>query len=113
MNVREEAKKVKLAAPYMAAASLKVRTQALQNIVMALEDHREEIFQANALDVQAAVDAGVAQAVIKRLKFDENKLRDAIAGLRQMAELKDPLGKVTLKRELDQGNWIKGFCCSA
>ncbi len=103
MNVREEAKKVKLAAPYMAAASLKVRTQALQNIVMALEDHREEIFQANALDVQAAVDAGVAQAVIKRLKFDENKLRDAIAGLRQMAELKDPLGKVTLKRELDQG----------
>ena len=103
MNVREEAKKVKLAAPYMAAASLKVRTQALQNIVKALEDHREEIFQANALDVQAAVDAGVAQAVIKRLKFDENKLRDAIAGLRQMAELKDPLGKVTLKRELDQG----------
>ncbi len=103
MVVREEARKMKLAAPYMAAASLEMRNTALQKIIEALEENREAIFQENAKDLQAAEEANVAKAVVKRLKFDENKLRDAIAGIRQMIGLADPVGKVTLKRELDEG----------
>ena len=103
MVVREEARKMKLAAPYMAAASMEMRNSALAKIIEALEQNRDAIFQENAKDVQAAEANGVAKAVVKRLKFDENKLRDAIAGIRQMIDLKDPVGKVTLKRELDQG----------
>ncbi|MCR4598258.1 MAG: glutamate-5-semialdehyde dehydrogenase [Acetatifactor sp.] len=107
MIVREEARKMKLAAPHMAAASLDLRNAALENIIKTLEENREAIFRENALDVQAAVETGVAQAVVKRLKFDENKLRDAIAGIRQMIGLDDPVGKITLQRELDEGLVLK------
>jgi len=103
MIVREEARKMKLAAPHMAAASEETRNAALERIIKTLEENRDAIFRENALDVQAAEAANVAKAVIKRLKFDENKLRDAIAGIRQMIGLSDPVGKVTLKRELDEG----------
>ena len=103
MIVREEARKMKLAAPHMAAASEETRNAALERIIKTLEENRDVIFRENAADVQAAEDANVAKAVIKRLKFDENKLRDAIAGIRQMIGLSDPVGKVTLKRELDEG----------
>ncbi len=103
MVVREEARKMKLAAPHMAAASLELRNAALEKVMETLEANRDAIFRENAADVQAAEDANVAKAVIKRLKFDENKLRDAIAGIRQMIGLEDPVGKVTLKRELDEG----------
>ena len=51
--------------------------------------------------MKAAEESGVAKAVIKRLIFSEAKLRDAIAGIRQMIGLPDPVGKVTLNRELD------------
>ena len=103
MVVREEARKMKLAAPYMAAASMEKRNGALQKIIDALEENKDQIFAENAADVQAAEESGVAKAVIKRLKFDENKLRDAIAGIRQMIGLADPVGHVSLKRELDEG----------
>ena len=103
MNVREEAHKMKLAAPYMAAATMEKRNAALQNIIEVLEQNKDKIFAENTADVQAAEESGVAKTVIKRLKFDENKLRDAISGIRQMIGLEDPVGKVTLKRELDEG----------
>ena len=102
MVVREEARKMKLAAPHMAATSEEMRNAALERIIKTLEENRDAIFRENAADVQAAEEANVAKAVIKRLKFDENKLRDAIAGIRQMIGLSDPVGKVTLKRELDE-----------
>ncbi|MBO4750934.1 MAG: glutamate-5-semialdehyde dehydrogenase, partial [Lachnospiraceae bacterium] len=107
MVVREEARKMKLAAPYMAAASMEMRNAALAKIIEVLEENRDAIFQENAQDVQAAEANGVAKAVVKRLKFDENKLRDAIAGIRQMIGLEDPVGKVTLERELDEGLVLK------
>ena len=107
MVVRDEARKMKLAAPHMAAASMEMRNSALAKIIEVLEENRDAIFRENALDVQAAVETGVAQAVVKRLKFDENKLRDAIAGIRQMIGLEDPVGKVTLQRELDEGLVLK------
>jgi glutamate-5-semialdehyde dehydrogenase len=98
---------MKLAAPHMAAASMEMRNSALAKIIEVLEENREAIFRENALDVQAAEENGVAQATVKRLKFDENKLRDAIAGIRQMIGLEDPVGKVTLERELDEGLVLK------
>ena len=107
MNIREEAHKMKLASPYMAAMDIAVRNQALQNIIGVLEEKKEDIFRVNAEDVDAAKEAGIPQAVIKRLVFNEGKLKDAISGIRQMIGLEDPVGKVTLNRELDEGLILK------
>ena len=103
MNIKEEARRMKLAAPDLAATSNTSRNAALEAIAVALEKNRDEIFAANAKDLAAADANGVIGATKKRLKFDEGKLSDCIAGLRQMETLPDPLNKITLARELDEG----------
>lgn len=103
MNIKEEARHMKLAAPILAATTNEQRNTALEAIAVALEEKQTEIFQANAQDLAAADENGVTGATKKRLKFDDNKLRDCIAGLRQLQTLPDPLGKTLLARELDEG----------
>ena len=107
MNIKEEAAKMKLAAPAMAASSIEERNAALVGIAAALEAHREEIFAANALDMQAAQAGGVSSAICKRLKYDEVKMRDSIAGLYDLEKLEDPVGRILLSRELDEGLILK------
>ena len=107
MDVRAQAHNMKMTAPHMAAMSLEQRNAALQHMIDALTAKQAEIFRENAEDVKAAEENGVAQAVIKRLKFNEGKLRDAVSGIRQMIGLPDPVGKVSLKRELDAGLVLK------
>lgn len=102
MNIKEEARRMKLAAPALAASTNEARNTALEQIALALEAHREEIFAANAQDLAAADENGVTGATRKRLKFDDGKLRDCISGLRQLETLADPLNKITLARELDE-----------
>ncbi len=102
-SIREEARRMKLAAPHLAAASVEQRNAALENIANELEKHQVEIFQANALDLQEAMEEGVAPAIQKRLKYDVVKMRDSIAGLRALEKLEDPVGKTLLERELDEG----------
>lgn len=103
MNIKEEARRMKLTAPDLAATSNTSRNAALEAIAVALEKNRDEIFAANAKDLAAADANGVIGATKKRLKFDEGKLSDCIAGLRQLETLPDPLNKITLARELDEG----------
>ena len=102
MNIKEKARRMKLAAPALAASTNEARNAALEQIALALEAHREEIFAANAQDLAAADENGVTGATRKRLKFDDGKLRDCISGLRQLETLADPLNKITLARELDE-----------
>ncbi|MBQ7371956.1 MAG: glutamate-5-semialdehyde dehydrogenase, partial [Blautia sp.] len=103
MKIREEARKMKLDAPKLAATTLDQRNAALRKIAKGLEAHREEIFAANHRDMDAAKENGISQAILKRLKFDEGKLQDVLNGIDQLISLPDPLGKVSLSRELDEG----------
>lgn len=66
-------------------------------------DRQGELLDANALDVAAAEKDGIADVLKKRLKLTEAKLATLAAGLRQIADLPDPLGVVKSKRELADG----------
>ncbi|MEE0434802.1 MAG: glutamate-5-semialdehyde dehydrogenase [Peptococcaceae bacterium] len=103
MTIKDEARRMKLAAPALAATTNEARNAALEAIAVALEKNRDAIFAANAIDLAAADENGVTGATKKRLKFDEGKLADCISGLRQLERLADPLNQVTLARELDEG----------
>lgn len=102
MTIREEAQRMKLVSPEMAAASIEIRNDALARIAKALEENRDVIFSANAEDLAAAEEAGLSSAIQKRLRYDETKMRDSIAGLRELMTLQDPVGKILLARELDE-----------
>lgn len=111
MNVSEEAAKMKRVAPLAAAAPIEVRNAALLKMAEELEAHKDEIFAANAEDVKNTEEEGISPAVIKRLKYNESKLHDGIAGLKDLVHLPDPLGRVTLNRELDEGLVLKRVTC--
>lgn len=111
MNIREEAHKMKLDAPKLAATTLEQRNRALERISEALEHHSEEIFEANRQDMEDARKNCVSPSVQKRLKFDEGKLEDVRNGIAQLIALPDPLGKISLARELDEGLTLYRVSC--
>lgn len=111
MNIKEEARKMKLDAPKLAASTLEQRNHVLEMIAENLETHKLEIFEANQKDMAAAKENGIAASVCKRLKFDEGKLRDVLGGIRQLITLPDPLGKVQMKRQLDEGLTLYRIGC--
>ncbi|MCR5094792.1 MAG: glutamate-5-semialdehyde dehydrogenase [Lachnospiraceae bacterium] len=102
MTIREQVHAMKLLSPVMAATDTETKNAALLKAADALEARRDEIFAANSKDMEAAGKSGIKEAVIKRLKFDDGKLLACTEGLRQLASLPDPVGRITLKREMDQ-----------
>ena len=101
MNIREEARKMKLDAPVLAASSNETRNAALSAIADELVSRKDEIFAANAEDCRAAEENGIAPAVMKRLLFNEAKLSDVCKGIQQLISLPDPIGRRLLRRDLD------------
>ncbi len=102
-SMKEIAAKMKMAAPLLAVSDNEQRNNALKAVKEALLLNKEIIFDANHKDMEAAKVNNIAPAVMKRLKFDEGKLADVCGGIDQLILLEDPLGKISLARELDEG----------
>ena len=94
---------VRRAAMALAQSSDGQRQAALQAMADALQADGEAILAANRSDLEAASAEGLAPALVARLKLDRAKLEAAIAGVRQVAALPDPIGRRQLHTELDQG----------
>ena len=87
----------------MQALPYEVRQSILRAVADALIERQAELLSANAEDVEAAEKDGIALVLKKRLKLTEAKLATLAAGLKQIADLPDPLGVVKSKRELADG----------
>lgn len=111
MDLKEELKKVKLAAPALAASSEESRNKALEAVCKAIVEQKEKIFAANQEDMEQAEKDGVAAPVMKRLKFDEGKLKDVTAGIKDLIRLPDPLFQTQFTRELDEGLTLQRVTC--
>lgn len=111
MDLKEELKKVKLAAPALAASSEESRNKALEAVCKAIVEQKEQIFAANQEDMEQAEKDGVAAPVMKRLKFDEGKLKDVTAGIKDLIRLPDPLFQTQFTRELDEGLTLQRVTC--
>ena len=111
VEIAETARAMKLASPQVAATSADTRNAALTAIKEALAAHADEIFAANAADLAAADEAGVAPTIVKRLRFDQHKLDDVLAGIDDLVRLPDPVGAVLLDRELDEGLRLRRIAC--
>ena len=103
MTIEEQAGLVKLASPKLAGTTGELRDQALLAVAKALMDNKDAIFDANRQDMEQAEKDGIAAPVLKRLKFDEGKLRDVINGIHDLVQMPDPLFQTKLARELDEG----------
>lgn len=99
------------AARKLAVLSTTARNQAIEAIAKALETAAPEILAANQADCEVAVKEGLSRSLYGRLKLDADKLNGAIAGVRDVGRLPDPIGAVQIHRELDQGLVMQRIAC--
>lgn len=111
MDIQAVTAQMKADSYKMAALSLETRNNILKNVKEALLKNKEEIFKANKMDMDAAEENGITEAVKKRLKFDENKLYDVTRGIEDLIKLDDPIGKIQFKRQLDEGLTLQRITC--
>ena len=101
--IHDIAQRARLAAARTAELSSVQKNEWLLRAAARLEAARESIRQANARDVREAEARGVAEPLRKRLLLSDGKWRDMIAGLRDVAALPDPVGRVEQERVLPNG----------
>ena len=114
-NILLVAESAKQASRKLAALSTEIKNEALTSIAEAIKNNQTKIFEANANDLKNAENlvknGEISQAVYNRLKLDENKMRDMIQGIIDIAHLEDPIGRVLLKRELDNDLVLTKISC--
>jgi glutamate-5-semialdehyde dehydrogenase len=111
MNIKEIAQKARTASISLAAIQTDVKNAALAEIAKALKAKAEQIVSANQQDMTAAKKANLAGPLLKRLKFDEEKIEQVIAGIESLIKLDDPAGKVLAATELDTGLELYKVSC--
>lgn len=103
MDIRQKAQELKKLSPSLAAVPVEVRNAALRGIADAIIANKDEIQRENNADMEAAKEKGIPAPVLKRLKFSDEKINDCISGIEGLISLPDPVGKIQLKRQLDEG----------
>ena len=111
MNISEIAAAAKSASIQLAVARTDVKNNALAEIAKALKQHSAEIVSANKEDLVTAEKNNLAGPLLKRLKFDEDKIADVCAGIESLIKLDDPVGKTITATELDKGLELYKVSC--
>ncbi|WP_438951270.1 glutamate-5-semialdehyde dehydrogenase [Porticoccus sp.] len=79
----------------IAATSTEAKNAALLAIAKALDANRSSVLKANALDIQKGRDNNLDAALLDRLELNDARVDAMIEGLRQVAELPDPIGVIS------------------
>ena len=97
----------RLAARTLAISSNAERNKVLINIASELEKNLDLILKANEIDMAAAKKAGINQSLQDRLLLNEKRVRQMADAARDIAKLPDPLGKILVERNLENGLNLK------
>lgn len=111
-SLLEIAQQTRQASGQLATLDLADRNYALETIADALAANADQILEANIADFQTAKAMQLSAALCARLELSPGKLKAAVAGVRDVAKLADPLGVVQINRELDQDLILKRITCS-
>lgn len=102
MTTQEILQAAKAAKGAFAAADTETRNRALEAMADALLADREAILAANALDLEAA-QGSISTVMQDRLRLTDARLEEMAAGVREVAALPDPVGRVLARVERPNG----------
>ena len=107
----EAARNARKAAVDMAVLTGEQKNRALAGIIAVLQENAQTIFDANTRDIAQAQKDGVPAPLLKRLVFDAKKLDGAIHGISALIGLDEPVGRLQLATELDEGLELHRISC--
>ena len=96
-------RQAKAASRVLALLSTTEKNDCLLAMAGALEQATVPIQEANARDMNAGAESGLSTAMLDRLKLDEKRVRAMANGLREVAALPDPVGRVLDERTRPNG----------
>ena len=99
--------KARAAAAELACAGSERKAAALVSAAEAIWRRRQEILDANVLDLDAGQAKGLTPAMLDRLRLDEHRLRGIVDSLRMVAEARDPVGRVLAEWDRPNGLHIQ------
>ncbi len=106
MTTKELLIAAKAAVPALSRTTSQQKDNALYAMAQALEDHKGEILSANAQDLSAA-QGHISPVMLDRLALSDVRISDMAEGIRQVAKLPDPVGKVLRRVERPNGLLIE------
>lgn len=105
------AKRTKDAAQGLALLDSKTKNEALLRMAYALEQSSAEILHSNALDIEDARSASIPAAALSRMSLSQDKIEQMALSIRSVANLADPVGRIELSSELDDGLELTKITC--
>lgn len=105
--IAELAKKARIAARSLANSSESARNQILLNIADELEKNLDSILKANQIDMANAKSSGMNQSLQDRLLLTKDRVMAMANSSRNIAKLPDPLGRLLVERNLENGLNLK------
>ena len=94
-SIPDLARRARSVAPVLARASTDLKDAALLAAADRLEADVGDLLAANADDVARGEADGMATSFLDRLRLDSDRIASMASGLRQIAGLPDPVGRVT------------------
>ncbi|MBF0232479.1 MAG: glutamate-5-semialdehyde dehydrogenase [Desulfamplus sp.] len=94
-TIKEIAIRAKSASRKMAVVSTEQKNRMLHAIAHKLIEYQAKIQQENLKDLEAATAKGLSAAMIDRLKVNGATVQSMVKGLKEVAELPDPVGQIT------------------
>ena len=102
MTTQEMLKRAKAAKPLLAVLPEEKKNEALLAMADALEEQTDEILKENALDLESA-HATLSSVMLDRLMLNADRIRGMADGIREVAALPDPVGRVLSERTTMDG----------
>ena len=103
MTTREVLQAAKAAAGALAVLGSEEKNRALLAMAEALTGAQEDILQANREDLEKAAANGMPDVMMDRLRLDADRIAGMARGIREVAELPDPVGAVISRIERPNG----------
>src|SRR6185436_17177028 len=97
------AKQAKAASRELAKLTTAEKNSCLLAMADVLEKNAAALKQANALDMDAGAKMGLSSAMLDRLKLDDKRIAGMAKGLREVAALPDPVGRLLDERVRPNG----------
>ena len=115
VDIEDVARRAKEASWRLGTLSTESRDRALEEILRCLEESRDAIVDVNREDIADAdemvANGEMSAALRKRLDLSGDKYETILAGIRDLIKLEDPVGRVELARELDDGLELYRVTC--
>lgn len=106
-EVFQKGKLAKRASYKMTSLTTEDKNAALELIAKQLLEDEKEILEANKIDLESGRENGLSEAVLDRIMLNSDRIAGMVEGIRQIIELKDPIGEVLETITKDNGLYVE------